>query len=160
MKKSFIRLTGFGIVIALMIFVATRNGWTQEAGKQPPSEGNASKQPASAVRPNLSSSSLIPKTTEDFSTPRVHQRQCPEIPSGLQMELDDDDAKFTREVVRVQWRAGDPIDLYMIKPAGVKNPPVILYLYDYPKETDQYHNREVCRLLPKMDLRLSASCRH
>lgn len=148
MKKSFVRLTGFGIVIVLMIFVATRNGWSQEAGQQPPAEGNASKQPASA-RPDLSSSSLIPKTMEDFSTPALTSSTSLKSLQALQMELDDDDAKFTREVVRVQWRSGDPIDLYIIKPAGVKNPPIILYLYDYPKETDQYHNREFCRLLTK-----------
>ena len=46
-------------------------------------------------------------------------------------------------------RGGDPIDLYVIKPAGVKKPPVILYLFDYPKENDQYLKREFCRLLTK-----------
>jgi len=38
----------------------------------------------------------------------------------------------------VQWRRGDPIDLYVIKPNGVKNPPVILNLYGYPADTDPY----------------------
>ena len=147
MKKSFVRLTGFGIVLVLMIFVATRNGWSQEAGKQPPAEGNASKQPASA-RPDLSSSSLIPKTMEDFSTPALTSSTSLKSLQALQMELDDDDAKFTREVVRVQWRSGDPIDLYIIKPAGVKNPP------DHPLSIRlSQRNRSVpqSRILPASD---------
>lgn len=36
---------------------------------------------------------------------------------------------FTRVTVRVQWRPGDPIDLWIILPKGVKNPPAVLYLY-------------------------------
>src|ERR1700733_11261914 len=42
--------------------------------------------------------------------------------------------EFTRELLRVQWRAGDPIDLYIVRPAGISKPPVILYLYGYPGE--------------------------
>jgi hypothetical protein len=36
---------------------------------------------------------------------------------------------FTRVTVRVQWRPGDPIDLWILLPKGVKNPPAVLYLY-------------------------------
>lgn len=48
--------------------------------------------------------------------------------------------EFSREVVRVQWRAGDPIDLYVIRPRGVAKPPVILYLYDYLTDTDRFRS--------------------
>jgi hypothetical protein len=34
--------------------------------------------------------------------------------------------QYVREIVRVQWRPNDPIDLYVIRPPGVKNPPVVL----------------------------------
>jgi hypothetical protein len=37
---------------------------------------------------------------------------------------------------------GDPIDLYIIKPEHVEKPPVILYLYGYPSETDRFTNEE------------------
>src|SRR5208337_4932272 len=57
--------------------------------------------------------------------------------------------QFTRQVLRVMWRPGDPIDLYIIKPVGVKKPPVILYLFDYPTENDHYRRNEFCRLLTK-----------
>ena len=45
---------------------------------------------------------------------------------------------YTVELLQVQWRFGDPIDLYVMKPKGKKNPPVILYLYGYPAGTDRF----------------------
>lgn len=54
--------------------------------------------------------------------------------------VDDSHAGYTVELLQVQWRWGDPIDLYVIKPKGVKNPPVILNLYGYPEDTDPYKN--------------------
>jgi len=47
---------------------------------------------------------------------------------------------FTRELVRVEWRIGDPIDLWVIRPDGVEKPPVIIYLYSYPSETDRFRD--------------------
>jgi dipeptidyl aminopeptidase/acylaminoacyl peptidase len=49
----------------------------------------------------------------------------------------------------VGWRQGDPIDLYVIKPKNVEKPPVILYLYGYPSETDRFRDEEFCRLVTK-----------
>lgn len=45
---------------------------------------------------------------------------------------------YTVELIQVQWRFGDPLDLYVMKPKGVKKPPVILYLYGYPSDTDRF----------------------
>jgi hypothetical protein len=45
---------------------------------------------------------------------------------------------YSVELIQVQWRWGDPIDLYVMKPKGVKKPPVILYLYSYPSQTDTF----------------------
>ncbi len=45
---------------------------------------------------------------------------------------------YTLELLQLQWRLGDPIDLYVIKPSGVKRPPVILYLYGYPTDTEVF----------------------
>ena len=52
---------------------------------------------------------------------------------------------YTRELIRVQWRGGDPIDLYVILPKNVPHPPVVLYLYGYPSETDRFRNDDYCR---------------
>jgi hypothetical protein len=59
----------------------------------------------------------------------------------------DHQREFTREITRVEWRAGDPIDLYIIKPAGVKKPPVVLYLYSYPFETDRFLRSDFCQFV-------------
>jgi hypothetical protein len=45
----------------------------------------------------------------------------------------------------VQWRVGDPIDLYVVKPHGVDKPPVILYLYGYPSDTDLFRDDGWCK---------------
>ena len=56
---------------------------------------------------------------------------------------------FTRELIRVQWRSGDPIDLYVIRPTGVSKPPVVLYLYGYPAEASKFLNDDLCRKLTR-----------
>ena len=44
------------------------------------------------------------------------------------------------ELLQLQWRWGDPLDVYVLKPKGVKKPPVILNLYGFPTDTDPYKN--------------------
>jgi acetyl esterase/lipase len=56
---------------------------------------------------------------------------------------------FTRELLRVQWRSGDPMDLYVVRPAGVAKPPVIIYLYGYPSEATRFLNDSLCRTVTK-----------
>lgn len=57
--------------------------------------------------------------------------------------------EFTRESLRVQWREGDPIDLYIMRPSGVKKPPVILYLWGFPTENDRFRNNEFCKIVTR-----------
>jgi dienelactone hydrolase len=57
----------------------------------------------------------------------------------------DENPKFTRELLRVEWRKGDPIDLYVIRPHGVEKPPAVLYLYSYPSETDRFKDDSYCQ---------------
>jgi hypothetical protein len=45
---------------------------------------------------------------------------------------------YTIELVQLQWRVGDPIDLYVMKPRGIAHPAPILYLYGYPADTDRF----------------------
>ena len=147
MKKFFFRRTDFLVVVLAMVVLGTVVGWAQEVAKQTSTE-NAHGKPASLPQANLLSSELTPKVMEDFSTPALTSSTALDSIQSLELGRDDDPS-FTREVTRVQWRPGDPIDLYIVKPVGVKKPPVILYLFDYPTETDQYHRREFCRLVTK-----------
>src|SRR5271168_2992955 len=59
----------------------------------------------------------------------------------------DDKPGYTVELLQMQWRWGDPIDLYVMKPKGVKKPPVILYLYGYPTDTDIFKRDEYQELV-------------
>jgi hypothetical protein len=52
---------------------------------------------------------------------------------------------FIRELWQVRWRPNDPIDLYVIRPVGVKHPPVVLYLYGFPSETDRFKDDGYCQ---------------
>jgi hypothetical protein len=75
---------------------------------------------------------------EDWNTPSLNGSNLSPIqPLAL---VDDSHPEYTVELVQVQWRWGDPIDLYVIKPKGVKRPGVILNLYGYPADTDPYKN--------------------
>ena len=77
----------------------------------------------------------------------------PELPSGMKMEavplLKSQQKSFTREEIEVQWRDLDPIDLWVIKPADIKNPPVILYLYSYPSDNLRYKDDQFCQFVTK-----------
>src|SRR3981081_2363156 len=41
---------------------------------------------------------------------------------------------YTVELLGVQWRGGDPLDLYVMRPDGVEKPPLILYFYGFPDD--------------------------
>jgi hypothetical protein len=56
---------------------------------------------------------------------------------------------YSVELIQVQWRWGDPIDLYVMKPKGIKKPAVILYLYSYPSETDTFKDEAWQRAVTK-----------
>lgn len=51
---------------------------------------------------------------------------------------------YTSERYQVQWRPQDPMDLYVIRPRNVKKPPVVLYLYSYPFDTERFTNSGWC----------------
>src|ERR1700733_14712603 len=64
---------------------------------------------------------------EDWTTPSL-------VTSNLRpvrplIGYSNDEGKYTVDLVRMQWRWGDPIDLYVMKPNGTKKPAVIVYLY-------------------------------
>lgn len=56
---------------------------------------------------------------------------------------------YTLQLNQVQWRPGDPLDLYVIKPKGIKNPPVILYLYSYNYDTETFKSEAWQRAVTK-----------
>ncbi len=76
--------------------------------------------------------------TEDWTTPALSgSHLMPVQPLAMIADADPD---YIVQTLRLQWRWGDPLDVYVIKPRGVKKPPVILNLYGYPTDTDPYKN--------------------
>ena len=103
--------------------------------------------PATGPGGNISSESLTPKVVEPFNTPSLEGSQLTALPPVPLGNIDPVDGVYTHEVERLRWRPADPVDLYIIKPAGVKNPPVILYLYSYPFETNRFLDHDFCKFL-------------
>ena len=81
-------------------------------------------------------------TVEDWTSLSLKGSELtPEAPLvGEKADLHE----FTRELIQVKWRMADAIDLYVIRPKSVPKPPVILYLYSYPSETDRFRNNDYC----------------
>ena len=74
---------------------------------------------------------------EDWTSPSLSKSHLRPV-KPLKFVADHD--SYTTELVRVQWRWGDPIDLYVSRPKGVKKPPVVLYLFGYPYDTELFQD--------------------
>ena len=85
--------------------------------------------------------------TEDWTTPALSSSHL--LPVPPLSFVDDTHPGYTVELLQLQWRWGDPLDVYVMKPAGIKNPPVILNLYGYPADTDPYKNEIFQKALTK-----------
>jgi hypothetical protein len=85
-----------------------------------------------------------PASGEDWGNLAVDRNVMPRLLNGLLQASDATDA-FTRELRRMEWRTGDPIDLWVIKPRGVAKPKVVLYLYSYPSDTDRFRDDRWCQ---------------
>ena len=77
-------------------------------------------------------------THEDLASPALSSSQLKAVQPLAEVVIDK--PRYTVELLQLQWRTGDPIDLYVMKPKRVANPPVILYLYGYPTDTDIFRN--------------------
>jgi hypothetical protein len=86
--------------------------------------------------------------TEDWTSPRLSSSHLKPVPP-LIAYTDDTHPGYTVQLIQLQWRWGDPLDVYLIKPSGVKTPPVILNLYGYPADTYPYKNEIFQRALIK-----------
>ena len=85
---------------------------------------------------------LYETVVEDWSSLQIgHSLLTPQAPTVIPAEEQE---KFARQLVRVQWRPGDPIDLWVILPKGVKKPPVVLYLYNFNEDTDRFKSNGWC----------------
>jgi hypothetical protein len=73
---------------------------------------------------------------EDWSTPALSTSNL--RPMRPLVAYVSDHSEYTVELLQLQWRWGDPIDLYVLRPKLIQKPPVVLYLYSYPSDTDTF----------------------
>jgi len=84
---------------------------------------------------------------EDWSSLSLANSEL--IPEQPLLGEKDDNPQFTRELLQLKWRQGDPIDLYVIRPKNVAKPAAVLYLYSYPSETDVFRSDAYCAKVTK-----------
>jgi hypothetical protein len=80
---------------------------------------------------------------EDFSAASLASNALHSEPPEL-IERDQE-PDYISEWVTLSWRPADPIYLYVVRPAKVAKPPVVIYLYDYPAETDIFRDNDWCQ---------------
>lgn len=95
-----------------------------------------------AQSPLASVPSRAASTNEDFSSVSLTTSDLQPKPPELIESTEE--PGYTREWVTVQWRPKDPIYLYVVRPTKVKNPPVVIYLYGFPSETDVFRDDDWC----------------
>src|SRR5580704_8999980 len=113
-----------------------------------PSVGRSQDSPAGAKSSASKNSQAASKDAkafhEDWSTITLEHSslrlQTPELADTGEIP----NTGFIRERYMVTWRPGDPFDLYVIRPKGVAKPPVVLYLYTFPDDTELFKNNNWC----------------
>jgi|HubBroStandDraft_5_1064220.scaffolds.fasta_scaffold00495_8 hypothetical protein len=98
-----------------------------------------------AADPNAAASSSV----ENLSSASLADSHLHADPPVVLEKAENKD--FTREFIAVQWRPGDRIYLYVVRPAAAnvqknaRKPPVAIYLYGHPSDTDRYMNDGWCQ---------------
>jgi hypothetical protein len=129
-KHSKIAVLCLGLIVSVFL---PPLGAGQQSPKQQPKDSSA----AGAARKGTSAQ-------EDWTSLTLQGTSLRMKAPVLADKGDFADAGFIRERYQAEWRPKDPFDLYVIRPRGVEKPPVILYLYSYPEDTEQFKNNFWC----------------
>jgi hypothetical protein len=127
-------------VIALLLLFASLTSWPGFAQAAQPA-------PAAAVAPAGPDRGLPNQkpaiTTEDWAKLPVNRTVMPLLVSGFVMGKSETPV-YTRELVRLQWRPVDPIDIWIVKPRNIQKPRAVLYLYSFPSNDDRFRDDSWC----------------
>jgi hypothetical protein len=97
-----------------------------------------------AKLPRLAPALSVKAFHEDWSTPKVDRSiYAKDVPKLAETD-EIPGTGFVRERFFVNWRPKDPFDLYVIRPKGASKPPVILTLYSFPDDTENFKNNAWC----------------
>jgi hypothetical protein len=77
--------------------------------------------------------------------PLIAPREALKISNILLVEKNDTPT-FTRELIRLSYRSGDPVLIYLCIPKNVKKPPVALVTYTFPQlATSRFLKDDYCK---------------
>jgi dienelactone hydrolase len=160
LKRRHVRFLSFVVLTSLL--AASVFGQQTPAQTTTPSAAAAPGAPSAATQSSTPSSDARPAEKppvpgfdmkagvplyetiqEDWSSLQVGVSKLEPLPPMVG-GVDEQDA-FTRVMARVQWRPGDPIDLWIVLPKGVKQPPVVLYLYNTDQDPYRFRDNRWCQ---------------
>jgi len=124
-----------------LLFIVSSLTVGRLAAQQLPTPLKQPETPSPAAAPAGAENTRQP---EDWTQLPVDRKVLKPILTGVSLgkaETPD----FTREIIRLVWRQGDPIDIYLITPHAVKKPQVVLYLYSYPSNNERFRGDGWCR---------------
>jgi len=133
------RLICFVLLIVVTIYFPARAQQTQAPNDKGTATQAEKNQPAGNVN--------LPVSNENWKSPT-------DITTGLEPHdpeifQTDESPEFVRELVRLQWRASDYIDVWVVRPKVdgkvAKKSPVILYLYSYNDSDARFRDVEWCK---------------
>ena len=105
----------------------------------------ASASESSSSHPQGSSSEVSKQSREEWSTIELAKSGLNlQAIGGLPISKVDVPGGCTRELLRMQWRLTDPIDLYITRPRNAQKLPVVLFLYNYNVDTDVFRQDRWC----------------
>src|SRR5271157_3108377 len=81
---------------------------------------------------------------EDWSKLSVDRSVLKPILNGVAL-ASDETPNYTRQLVRVEWRLHDHVDLWVVKPRNVQKPRAVLYLYSFPSDIDRFRDDSWCQ---------------
>jgi hypothetical protein len=114
--------------------------------KEPPSEA-----PAAKVQATEPPSGPVPErlSDEDWTTLDLAKSRLPLKEIGGVALSKAELPGCTRELLQFHWRPNDPIDLYVIRPRVTRNPPVVLFMYNYILDEAIFREDRWCNLVQK-----------
>lgn len=137
----------FLLIFSLLVasFVVAQDETTKSSAPPAEQKGGSPEMHAPSAPPGLDPATGVPlyeTIVENWSVLQIGKSElAPVKPLLAQTEEHE---KFTRQLVQVKWRPGDPLDLWVVLPKGVKQPPVVLYLYNFTEDSDRFIDNGWC----------------
>jgi len=136
MKRTTVEKNGLSLACILYLGALLLAGGPGICGQENSGAAKKAARSGAAAKPR--------STQEDWTKLSVQGTSLRMKQPELAQKDDIPNTRFIRERYQAQWRSKDPFDLYVIRPRGVERAPVILYLYSFPEDTEQFKNDFWC----------------